>query len=138
MLCSCCVSPVFASLAENSVRLGPALGLMLAAPSLNPASLAVTFMLFDLRIASTRLLAALAAVLLVGPIVELYTQKGKMVSSDALPDKPLEGNPVSLFLRSLASIFIKTVPGVIVGVIASMLLVQYLPAHLFDAPGAKL
>src|SRR6185295_4665881 len=45
MLCSCCIAPVFTSVAERSARVGPALGLMLASPSLNPAALTLTFML---------------------------------------------------------------------------------------------
>src|SRR6267142_4729047 len=39
MLCSCCVAPIFTSVAQSSSRLGPALGLMLASPALNPAAL---------------------------------------------------------------------------------------------------
>jgi len=43
MLCSCCVAPIFTGVYERSARLGPSLGLMLAAPALNPAALILTF-----------------------------------------------------------------------------------------------
>src|SRR5688572_15230719 len=46
MLCSCCVAPVFEGVYERTRRLGPSLGLMLAAPALNPAVIAVTFLVF--------------------------------------------------------------------------------------------
>ncbi len=48
MLCSCCVAPIFTGVYERSARLGPSIGLMLAAPALNPAALILTFMLFAL------------------------------------------------------------------------------------------
>src|SRR6266568_6744122 len=58
MLCSCCVAPIFTSVYERSARLGPSLGLMLAAPALNPAALILTFMLFDYRVGMVRLSAS--------------------------------------------------------------------------------
>ncbi len=50
MLCSCCVAPIFKGVYERSARLGPSLGLMLAAPALNPAALVLTFMLLTTRL----------------------------------------------------------------------------------------
>src|SRR5438128_11736778 len=70
MLCSCCVAPIFTSVYERSARLGPSLGLMLAAPALNPAALILTFMLFDYRIGAVRLTASIAAVLFTGMIAD--------------------------------------------------------------------
>src|SRR5713101_7843588 len=70
MLCSCCVAPIFTSVYERSARLGPSLGLMLAAPALNPAALILTFMLFDYRIGTVRLTASIAAVLFTGMIAD--------------------------------------------------------------------
>jgi len=70
MLCSCCVAPVFTTVAETSSRLAPAIGLMLASPSLNPAALTLTFMLFEPRIAVLRVLLAIGAVLIIGPVAE--------------------------------------------------------------------
>jgi hypothetical protein len=72
MLCSCCVAPVFTSVAQSSSRLGPALGLMLASPALNPAALTLTFLLFSTGIASMRLAVSLLAVSLSkAPLIRL-------------------------------------------------------------------
>src|SRR5439155_14739207 len=62
MLCSCCVAPLFEGVYARTRRLGPALGLMFAAPALNPAVLAVTFLLFPASIAWVRLAAGLVLV----------------------------------------------------------------------------
>src|SRR5258708_7316744 len=70
MLCSCCVAPIFKGVYERSARLGPSLGLMLAAPALNPAALILTFMLFDFWIAGTRAAASIALVLFTGMIAD--------------------------------------------------------------------
>src|SRR5713101_2192378 len=70
MLCSCCVAPIFTGVYERSARLGPSLGLMIAAPALNPAALILTFMLFDYRVATVRLGASIAAVLFTGLIAD--------------------------------------------------------------------
>src|SRR5213080_3750456 len=70
MLCSCCVAPIFTGVYERSARLGPSLGLMLAAPALNPAALILTFMLFDYKVGMVRLGAAITAVLFTGMIAD--------------------------------------------------------------------
>src|SRR5882672_7012996 len=70
MLCSCCVAPIFTGVYERSARLGPSLGLMLAAPALNPAALILTFILFDYKIGVTRLAASIVAVLFTGMIAD--------------------------------------------------------------------
>lgn len=63
MLCSCCVAPIFTTVYERCRRLGPSLAMMLAAPSLNPAALALTFMFFAPAVAWTRLVLAVVVVL---------------------------------------------------------------------------
>src|SRR5882724_4798569 len=70
MLCSCCVAPIFTGVYERSARLGPSLGLMLAAPALNPAALILTFMLFDYKVGTVRLAASIVAVLFTGMIAD--------------------------------------------------------------------
>lgn len=132
MLCSCCAVPVFTSVAEGSRRLGPALGLMLASPSLNPAALALTFMLFEAPVAVARLLLAIAAVLLIGPLAERMVQCKADIPSRSIPLTPVsQGNAFMQFLRSLGAVFWRTVPAVGLGVFASMLLVQFLPSAVF-------
>ena len=119
MLCSCCVAPVFTSVAETSGRLGPALGLLLASPVLNPAALALTFMLFDSRIAAIRLVLALTAVLVIGPVIERLFRDVRYEKSrnGALPDDPVDENVLSKFAKSLAAVSFRTIPALIVGVL---------------------
>src|SRR2546426_12476801 len=78
MLCSCCVAPIFTGVYERSARLGPSLGLMIAAPALNPAALILTFMLFDYKIGMVRLSASIAAVLFTGLIADRILGKAKV------------------------------------------------------------
>src|SRR2546421_7028354 len=70
MLCSCCVAPIFTGVYERSARLGPSLGLMLAAPALNPAALILTFMLFNYKVGVIRVAASVASVLFTGLIAD--------------------------------------------------------------------
>jgi hypothetical protein len=139
MLCSCCVAPVFTSVAEMSGRLAPALGLLLASPVLNPAALALTFMLFEPGVAAARLVLALTAVLVIGPVVERLFRDVRYERShnEAFLDDPAEENASSKFLKSLAAVSLRTVPALIVGVIVSMVIVQSLPTGLFTSPGAR-
>jgi len=138
MLCSCCTAPVFASVAERSARLGPALGLMLASPALNPAALALTFILFDPNIAVGRTVLSLLAVLLIGPIVERIFRgiKFQTTPDQELTQSSLGENAALRFLRSVTTVSVRTVPVLVAGVIASMLIVQWLPARVFASPGA--
>src|SRR6185295_1897282 len=52
--------------------------------------------------------------------------------------EPRDDNALSKFFRSLGTVAIRTVPGVVLGVFASMLIVQFLPAAVFATPGAKI
>jgi len=139
MLCSCCVAPVFTTVAETSGRIGPAIGLMLASPSLNPAALALTFMLFEPRVAVLRVLLAIGAVLIIGPVAE--RAGGRRQAYAVVPNTPSEDsgeeNSAVLFFRSLRLVSIRTVPMVLIGVFVSMLIVQALPTAIFESPGAN-
>jgi len=134
MLCSCCVAPIFRSVAESSGRLGPALGLMMASPTLNPAALTLTFMLFEPRIAGARLLLSLIAVLLIGPAV---SRMFRHINVELESDVALEAYSGLTFFRSVVAVSLRTIPGLVIGVMASMLIVQWLPAQVFASPGAK-
>jgi uncharacterized membrane protein YraQ (UPF0718 family) len=130
MLCSCCVAPVFGAVYERSSRLGPSLAVMLASPSLNPAALALTFMLFAPKIAIARLLMGIATVCLGGMVIEhLFT--------DAFP-APLTGDragDTSPFLPSLFHVLLRTMPALMLGALCSTLLTLYVPKELFYSSG---
>ncbi|HET7564293.1 MAG TPA: permease [Gemmatimonadaceae bacterium] len=134
MLCSCCVTPVFTAVYERGARLGSALTIMLASPALNPAALILTFILFPVRIATARLVAASVAVLLLPLIVERIAGDGRALSRAAahvLSSEDDEGQSSTIpraffarFARSLVHITVVTIPLIIVGVLASSLVLR--------------
>jgi uncharacterized membrane protein YraQ (UPF0718 family) len=137
MLCSCCVAPVFTAVYERSSRLGPSLAIMLAAPSLNPAALALTCMLFAPKVAAGRFLMAAAAVFL-GSIVIEHLFRGSNLAS--LPGRrPHEEVPAgwrqasSILSRSLIHMLVRTMPALFLGIVGSSLLTQYVPKELFGS-----
>src|SRR5437016_11484258 len=138
MLCSCCVAPIFTGVYERSARLGPSLGLMLAAPALNPAALILTFMLFDYKVGLVRLGAGITAVLFTGMIADKVL--GKTEVHCDVDDWPTEGRPADFFhfLRSCARVATRLLPVIIIGVVVSMIIAQMIPSHTFASPGAKI
>jgi len=130
MLCSCCVSPIFASLYRRTRALGPSLAFTLAAPSLNPASLALAFMLLPARVAGAKLAMSLTLVLAGSALVARLSGKAATLPEmDAAhaDDLPSSGSLILDFLRSLADVSIRTVPWIVLGVLASFYLAQRLP-----------
>jgi uncharacterized membrane protein YraQ (UPF0718 family) len=120
-------------------RLGPSLALMLAAPALNPAALILTFMLFDYKIAIMRAVASVGAVLFIGMIAD------KVIGEVRVPLKLDDISPqVSLrshllrFVRSCAQIALQLVPMIVIGVLVSMIISQWLPVSVFTSPHARL
>ena len=93
MLCSCCASPVFSAVYEKSRRLSPSLALMLASPGLNPASLALCFMLFQTRIAAARVLMTLAAMLFASRLPDLLLQRASSPLIRRLTRRPSNLKP---------------------------------------------
>ena len=138
MLCSCCVTPIFSSVYRRSSRLGPSLALLLAAPALNPAALVLTFLLFSGDVAWARLAMSLVAVF-AGTALVARLAGHRRADAPPLPvtafDPPPEGGPVMRYLESLAHIGLRTVPLIVVGVIVSMSLSDYLPMWI-QSPSA--
>lgn len=94
MLCSCCASPVFSAVYERSRRLSPSLALMLASPGLNPAALALCFMLFPTRVAAARVLMTLAAVLLASRLPDLLLRQALLPAPSVTDSRPLNPKPL--------------------------------------------
>src|SRR5439155_11692326 len=124
MLCSCCVAPIFGAVYESSARLAPALTVMLASSALNPAALALTFMLFGPAIGAMRLILSVAGVAVIGPSVELLFPRVQVATTVELSN----GSRRESFSRALYTVVIRTVPALAVGLLVSMFLVQSLPA----------
>jgi uncharacterized protein len=121
MLCSCCVAPIFSTVYERSSRLGPSVALMLASPSLNPAALILTFVLFNSWIATGRLLMAMISVILGAIVVERITAVSRCAVTVA------ESKNETGFFKSLLEVVIRSVPALVFGILASMLFVQFVP-----------
>ena len=138
MLCSCCVAPIFTSVAERSARIGPALALMLASPALNPAALALTFMLFEPRIGIGRALISMLAVALIGPATERIFQNGTLrKTAEPETTATVRENASLRFLRAVAAVSIRTIPVLAAGLFVSMFIVQWLPAHALESAGTR-
>lgn len=140
MLCSCCVAPIFSAVYERSARLGPSLALMLAAPALNPAALILTFVLFSPEIASARLAMSIVAVFAGTAVVAricgthgvtAFTPVLSAASCDT------EGSAGLRFVRSCIHIAARTIPLVVVGVLAGMFIAAYLPVAALTSSSAK-
>jgi len=141
MLCSCCVSPIFPTVYRQSRRLRPSLAFMLAAPSLNPATLALSFLIFPLQIAGARLIIVVVLVLMLSALVERAA--GPIpVPAAAVDDFAAEtedgvGAAMWAYLRSLAQITVRTVPWILLGIGASMMIANRVPIETFAFGGSK-
>lgn len=135
MLCSCCAAPVFSGVYERSSRLGPSLAVMLAAPSLNPAALVLTFMLFDHRIAATRLVMAGVAVFLTGLLLDKLFHL--LPTNCSLTDDESGGPVLTAFLRSCFQVAVRTVPLIAAGVLISMAVALWLPVGVLASTGGQ-
>src|SRR5216684_920858 len=123
MLCSCCVAPIFTGVYERSARLGPSLGLMLAAPALNPAALILTFLLFDFKIATTRVAASVAAVLFTGMIADkLFGEKSVPCEIEDMSQSASVGSLLMRFVRSCVQVALRLIPIIVIGVLVSMII----------------
>jgi uncharacterized protein len=139
MLCSCCVAPIFKGVYERSARLGPSLALMLAAPALNPAALILTFMLFNYKVAGLRAAASVVAVLLTGAIAEKIFYKTRVPCEVDDVSQNLSSRQLLLrFVRSCGQVALRLVPIIVIGVLASMIIAQWLPIGAVSSPNAKL
>jgi len=141
MLCSCCASPLFAATYERSSRLSPSLALMLASPGMNPASLALCFMLFPTRLAVARVVMTLVAVLLASALPELLmpgaSQHAYQMLSIPVAEPKTSGLRESLatYLRSCGHVAIRTVPLVVLGTLIAMLIPSRLLIQTFASFG---
>jgi len=136
MLCSCCVAPIFPAVYQRTRKVSPALALMLASPSLNPAALALSFILFPLRIAGARLGMALMLVL-VGSVVVASVTHPSTVRADMYRKKQ-DNTWCALLLsyaKSLLHVSVRTLPLILVGIWASMWIMRRIPTQLGTAAG---
>lgn len=139
MLCSCCVAPMFSAV-YRSQRLGPSLAFTLAAPSLNPATLAFTFMIFPLAVAGTRLIMALFLVVVLSELVARVA--GPVPVRTAAVDEFAETEDsmrdiIRRYFRSLAHITVRTVPWILLGIWVSMVIANRIPIETLASRGSQ-
>jgi uncharacterized protein len=128
MLCSCCVAPIFPAVYGRTRRVAPALAITLASPSLNPAALTLSFLLFPLRISGARLFMALTLVL-VGSALVARIARPHILTMTPVPE-PHESTWLGLmmnYVKSLAYISFRTVPLIVVAIWASIWIMGRLP-----------
>jgi uncharacterized protein len=130
MLCSCCVAPIFPSIYQKTRRIGPALALALAAPSLNPVALTLSFMLFPWRVAGGRLAMALTLVLIGSASVAGLTRSVRVPINVEEPGHDTKWRALLLsYMNSLGYVALRTVPLVVVAIWASMWVMRRLPLN---------
>lgn len=130
MLCSCCVAPVFSAVYERSSKLAPSLAVMIAAPALNPAALALTFLLFPASIAWGRLWMSVIAVFVGTALVARMVGRQPVRRPPTLRgfDTPDESaSTLMRFVRSCADTTLRTAPVVVLGVVLAIAFADYLP-----------
>jgi hypothetical protein len=140
MLCSCCVAPIFSAAYERSSRLGPSLALMLAAPALNPAALALTFMLFPPRVGWTRFLLAITAVFVATAFSArlVHAPSASAAGGEAATPAPADAlSVVTALLRSSLHVMVRTVPPILVGIAVAMLIADRLPVGIFASSASR-
>ena len=138
MLCSCCVAPIFPAVYQRTQRLAPALALTLASPSLNPAALTLSFLLFPLRIAGARVAMALIMVLLGSAVVAKIAHHSALAT---IPERDAPQNGtwrglLASYANSIVHVSVRTVPLILLGIWASMWVMRRLPPQLGAATGA--
>jgi uncharacterized membrane protein YraQ (UPF0718 family) len=140
MLCSCCVAPVFAAVHARTRQAGAASALLLGSPSLNPAALVLTFLLFSPGIGLAR---AAGALLLVFGVSYLATRFGaEREASDVACalEPPAKGlsDTLRAFAQEAGRIAATTLPLILLGVFASSLLVEFVSVENLAAGSARL
>jgi uncharacterized protein len=135
MLCSCCAAPIFSSMYERSSRVGPSLATVLAAPSLNPFALLLTFMLFGARVGIVRAIIATLTVFLTATLIErMFRTKLKGCPVD---EEETEQSTTIALLKSWLHVAVRTIPLILVGVLISMFIAEWLPTGAFNSTTAS-
>lgn len=110
---------------------------MLAAPSLNPAALALTFMFFAPAVAWTRLMLAVAAVFTGALFTARLIQRPAVTSTLRVSALADQGEPLGpAFLRSCLHVTVRTLPLIVVGIVTAMALADRLPFEKVASPSS--
>jgi uncharacterized membrane protein YraQ (UPF0718 family) len=135
MLCSCCAAPIFSSMYERSSRVGPPLATILAAPSLNPFALLLTFMLFGSHLGIVRAIVAVLTVFLTPALVERVFRT-RLTACPVDREETKQSTVVAL-LQSWFRVAVRTVPLILFGVLISMFIAEWLPIGAVNSTTGK-
>lgn len=125
MLCSCCAAPVFEGVYGRTRRLDASLALMLAAPGLNPAALALTFILFPLSVATGRLALTIAALVGVAGIGAVIVAPMRKTLEQNRSQREQQSLPVA-YIDSVLHVALRTVPLILIGIPIAILMFDQL------------
>jgi uncharacterized membrane protein YraQ (UPF0718 family) len=100
---------------------------------LNPAALALTFMLFGPAVGVMRIILSLIAVAAIGPSVEAMFPNLRAAGNFEIASAPAGQS----FTRALYTVIARTIPALIIGLLFSMLIVQWLPSGTFGSVSAR-
>jgi uncharacterized membrane protein YraQ (UPF0718 family) len=128
MLCSCCITPVFGAVQRSGVTLRNALTLMLASPTMNPAALLLTVMLFPGRVALARFVGAAVIVFALPRLAEKLEGDATAARStiglrDGYRPGPTDAGIARRYLSSLWNV-VAHAPILVPGILLSSLLIQ--------------
>jgi uncharacterized protein len=124
MLCSCCAAPVFEGVYGRTRRLDASLALMLAAPALNPAVLALTFILFSLSVAAGRLALTTASLVGVAGIATFVSSPTAEITEP--PNSREQQSLLAAYAGSVLHVGLRTVPLILASVPIAILTFNHL------------
>jgi uncharacterized membrane protein YraQ (UPF0718 family) len=95
-------------------------------------------MLFDYKVAGTRAAASIAAVLFTGMIVDkMFGGRRVPCEVDDFSQNLSKRSHLQRFLRSCLNVALRLIPVIVIGVLVSMIIAQWLPATAFASTNAK-
>ena len=95
-------------------------------------------MLFDFKIATTRATASIAAVLFTGIIADkMFSSTSVPCEVDDLAQALSWRSQLFRFVRSCVQVALRLVPVIVIGVLVSMIVAQWLPASAFASSNAR-
>lgn len=124
-VCANCVAPIGRGLAQAGASPNTVLATMISSPTLNIVVVAMSFSLFPLPVALTKLATVVALIALVPwlvpkPVVD--------VVCEIPPDEGNASSAVALFLKNLGKMILVTVPLMIVAALLGATAAELLPA----------
>ena len=127
-MCSCCATPIFASLHRKGAGLGQATAFMVSSPALNPFSILLIATVLSYRFAVARLLLGLAIALGMSYLLCRAFESPKNLDSTTAASSYRPS--ITEWLRSSWSFALMVVPLMLLGVLIAGALKVFLPPSI--------